>query len=67
MNYFSSFLHVRDRLIDRAAHVDFPVPRTVLECFHLTHTVMHMSREKHEDRLVTGKLIYTALSQRSEK
>lgn len=49
MNYFSSFLHVRDRLIDRAAHVDFPVPRTVLECFHLTHTVMHMSREKHED------------------
>lgn len=49
MNYFSSFLHVRDHLIDRAAHVDFPVPRTVLECFHLTHTVMHMSREKHED------------------
>lgn len=56
MNYFSSFLHVRDDLahavqIDRAAHVDFPVPRTVLECFHLTQTVMHMSREKHEDRL----------------
>lgn len=51
MKFFSSFLHVRDHLthagmIDRAAHVDFPVPRTVLECFHSMQTVMHMSREK---------------------